>query len=469
MFAEAIAELIDTTNTVRDAQLRALELERRRLDATIAANVAVGFNRQVHLDDGHRTMKAYLRATCNWSPAQINRVCRAATLIDTHPTVGEIWMAGHIGADQVDELARAFAHPRAGSQLGEFLPALLDHAEHLRYDDFRICVQRFVLLADTDGAHRDTDRLHAERNAHVTATADGGIDICVTGGNAITTTEFVTIFQRHVQAEFQRDVDTRRTLHGDTADQHPLPRTAAQRRHDAIHTIFLTAVTAPTNGRRPEPVVNILCDATTFTNALRRHHLYDDTELDQQLLDNAPDLINRRCETTTGVVVHPDHMLRAALSGHIRRVVIDSAGVVIDMGRLQRLFTGSARTAAQLLTRTCTHPGCTIPAHLCDIDHMQPWAAANGHTNQHNAAPLCNPHDRHKHRAKWHTRRATNGRIYSIRADGTIVLPAGERPPNFHDPDNDPATLAHITHIARQRALALATNTTNTTRTSAAQ
>jgi hypothetical protein len=51
-------------------------------------------------------------------------------------------------------------------------------------------------------------------------------------------------------------------------------------------------------------------------------------------------------------------VLAAALTGHVRRVVFDVAGVVIDLGRRSRLFTGSSRDAVMLGDRWCLWPGC---------------------------------------------------------------------------------------------------------------
>jgi hypothetical protein len=42
----------------------------------------------------------------------------------------------------------------------------------------------------------------------------------------------------------------------------------------------------------------------------------------------------------------------------------------------------------------------------------------------------CGGHNRFKHPHKWRTRRDEPGRSYSIRPDGTIVLPVGEREPD---------------------------------------
>ena len=100
-----------------------------------------------------------------------------------------------------------------------------------------------------------------------------------------------------------------------------------------------------------------------------------------------------------------------------------------------------------LLATTCSHPGCRIPARFCQVDHIDEWANG-GRTDQRNAAIECGGHNRFKHRQRWTTRRDKRGRIYTLRSDGTIVLPVGERPPDL--------TIDEQTRIIRARVAALA-------------
>ena len=111
-----------------------------------------------------------------------------------------------------------------------------------------------------------------------------------------------------------------------------------------------------------------------------------------------------------------------------------------------RLFTGNARAAAQLLVAQCTHPGCRVAAGLCDVDHLDEWHAG-GRTEQRNADVQCRIHDRNKHRRRLTTRRDERGRVYTIRADGTIMLPVGEREPDLSADD--------LARITRSRLAAL--------------
>lgn len=428
-----------------DDELRQIELEHRALEARRAALLAVAESRSVHAVDGHHSIRNYVRATCNSSRPETTRQVRLARLINALPVVGDAVAAGRIGVAQAGELARVFANPRVGHLLPGVVDALLDHAEHLPFDDFKVCVDRWIMLADLDGAFRDMAADVEARTATVVAVGST-LDVRATGGDALTAAKMIGVFERFVRAEFDKDVAARRERFGIEADRHSLPRSAAQRKFDALEAIFEAAIAAPSGGRAPEPVVNIVADAATVDEAFTRAGLLlpngnqldlGDLEPDEvkrlvdELTADPSTLLDRRCETESGIPVHPVLVLQAALTGHVRRVVVDSDGVVIDMGHKQRLYAGSPRVAASLLVRHCSHAGCDVPAALADIDHMDEWVADGGATDQRNADVRCGKHDRFKHRERWRSRRAPGGRVYSIRPDDTIVLPVGERPPDL--------------------------------------
>lgn len=76
-----------------------------------------------------------------------------------------------------------------------------------------------------------------------------------------------------------------------------------------------------------------------------------------------------------------------------------------------------------------------MAAKFCDVGHRVEWAANSGTTDQQNAMPACGVHDRWKHANKIRSRRATNGRIYLIRPDGSVIKPIGESEPDWAEPD----------------------------------
>lgn len=89
--------------------------------------------------------------------------------------------------------------------------------------------------------------------------------------------------------------------------------------------------------------VDIVADERTFTETLVEHGLAPVSALDD-VADPGPG--RRRCETAAGSPVHPDDLLAATIHGHVRRVIYDGAGVVTNLGRRRRLFTGADREAA---------------------------------------------------------------------------------------------------------------------------
>ena len=256
MFTDLVEELMGLDNDSITERFRALELERRRIEAETAAVIAVADARGVYGDDGHRSIKGWMRANANWSGLDVSTMRRVVALFETCPSVGDALLAGHIGQAQVIELARAHSNPRCGGRLVEVLDVLLDHAEHLAFEDFRTVVRRWEHLADEDGTLDDAEANHANRTAGLHE-VNGCLDLRASGGRPLDAAEMLGIFERFVEDEFRIDVAARTELHGPDAPASLLPRTDAQRRFDALATIFRTAASMPAGARAPKPVVNI--------------------------------------------------------------------------------------------------------------------------------------------------------------------------------------------------------------------
>jgi hypothetical protein len=330
----------------------------------------------------------------------------------------------------------------------EQVDMLLEHAEHLPIRDLVVVIDRWLLHADPDGAWRE------QRSAHVVA-GNGQVYVSAAGGDALTAETLTKIFGEFVEREFRKDCESRRAEHGDRADDLPLPRTDAQRRFDALVTIFARAYAATNDGKMPDPVVNIVCDQRTLHDLLGRAGLVlangerlDLDSLQREQIDavlaefvaDPSSILTRRCETSSGQPVPPRLLIQALLTAQVRRVVLDSRSTVVDFGERKRLFTGNARVAATPLERFCSHPGCEVPADRSQIDHFESHSEG-GRTDQANATPECGPHNRFKYDNRWRTTKADNGRTYSVRSDGTLVLFIGERRPEFKNAED----------LARQR------------------
>ncbi len=435
MYSTLVENLFDVTDDELTERFRVLEVQRRRTEAEMAAIVQEGQRRALHTVDGHRTMKHWVRAQINCPAGDATRLRRLAAALNTVDGLGDALHDGHIGAAQANELARLRAHPRVGDQLDSASSLLLQHAEHLSYEEFRVVARRWETLADLDGAERDDEASEARRKASVIEVG-GAIDVRACGGSGLVTAELLAIFDRFVQAEFGKDVAARTAEFGPDAPASTLPRTDAQRRFDALVAIFRAAVVAPADGVAPVPVVNLLVGLDTIERLVIRRITGDDPGAGLDV-----DLNVERMEADTGTSVSPDDVLAAAVIGHVRRVVIDGAGVVVDAGRKRRLFSGVAREMALLLAHSCDHVGCTVPARLCQVDHLAEWERDDGGTDQANSKPRCSTHNPWKSAHRLRSKRDEFGNVVDFRDDATAMAPVGRRL-RFDDSDGDRAETA---------------------------
>ena len=392
--------------------LVSLDGARRRLDAVIAEAVGIAERTVAYAEDGHASVSGWAKATCNWSSSETKTIVQTARLLHAIPQAGAAAHAGALGVAQAHLLARVFANPRCAEQFPDSAELLVGHACGLWFDEFAVVVRRWEALADADGAHGRHERAHSGRDAHVSLV--GERVFLDARGVLPAGVEIEEIFERFCQAEFHTDWDKGLAQWGDRMNPSLLERTAAQRRFDALLAVFTSAAASGVVGSI-DPLVNIIVDQTTLEHHLARLAGTNPEPLDPATVDQ------RRCETVGGHQIDPQDMLAAALCGHVRRVVFDTAGVVIDLGRRSRLFTGSSRDAVLLGDRWCLWPGCDLRTGRCQTDHTTPWATGNGPTSPNNGGPACARHNRWKQTHGYTTRRDPNGHWHTYRPDGTEI------------------------------------------------
>ncbi len=395
-----------------DRMLWELEVARRQLTAAIVSVVDRCDRTAHYLADGHRTVRSWNAAVTNTSLAESTRRHKLARTLRDLSVVGDELSAGTVGVDQVVELALLHANPRCADQLPGSEQLLLEAAKALEFADFRTVTKRWEQLADADGAHRQHELTHEHRNA--TITEAGGQYSWSTSHGVIQGVTMQNIFAAFCDAEFLTDWETTKLKHGDLASPTLMPRTARQRRADALVAIFETAATANGTGKLADPVVNLTIDHDPFEQYLRQQ--IDGTPV---VIDPAT-VLDRRCETIDGAPVDPRQAVALAIIGQVRRIVINSAGVVTDAGRLRRLFTGPLRDALTAISPRCIWLGCTIRAAISQIDHIQPHSDG-GYTDAANGAIACQHHNLFKHKHRYTAQRQPEGTWQFMRPDGTYL------------------------------------------------
>lgn len=96
--------------------------------------------------------------------------------------------------------------------------------------------------------------------------------------------------------------------------------------------------------------------------------------------------------------VPPSALARLACDSEISRVVFGPDSQVINAGRAERTFSGPRRRAVIARDGTCRYPGCSAPPALCEVHHVDGWAARRGETDVNRGVLLCWHHHDVVHR-----------------------------------------------------------------------
>lgn len=347
--------------------------------------------------DGHRSAKAAAKARCRVSGAVAQARIRNARILRDMPVVERTTAGGDIPSESVRAMSRTLSNPR----VRDFAPLVdeifAEQAASQTPEDFQAWLRDWERLADPDGVERRAEAGHARRHVSLLESAIDSSWTLRGGFGALQGAAMAEILARFEDAEFARDWTEAKAVHGDETRVEHLARTPAQRRADALFAIFRAAAAAPEGSREPKPLVNIVIDEETFREALQgaaggRPAAPDPTDVER-----------RRCQTVAGTRLAPSEVVGAALHGHVRRVVVDGASTVIDLGRRRRLFTGAARDAvflqAVLRTRgrlSCGYVGCDAPSHRLQADHDDEWFD-HGRTDVTNGRVYCGAHNVLKH------------------------------------------------------------------------
>ena len=359
-------------------------------------------------DHGYFTAKAWMKHHLQLSGAEAHGRVQEARLRRAVAVWNNALAGGQVGVAQTRLMARIAANPRIPADvLTTGVRELMIDAMDVSYVEFERRALTFEALADPIGTADKVERNRERRAATMHQHPDGHWSLHAefdeVGGP-----EFLEIFSWYVDREFAQDwADAVQRLGDRNVDVSKLQRTEIQRRADALLGMARAAAACPPDRSRPLPTVNFLLDAASARAAA------DGVPLDPM---NYRDVTSR---TDRGHRVDPVAIIGVSLWSMIRRVVTDGKGVVIDLGRTSRLFTGFAREAVMLLEPTCIWPGCDQPHSWCHADHLTSWST-RGPTSPDNGGPLCPRHNYLKEQG-FTVVRDDQGRWHIIAPDGTVI------------------------------------------------
>ena len=336
-------------------------------------------------------------------------------LRDHLPATARAALAGEVGADQAHQLARlaptsdarraALAAPE--QECGEEF--LVAQASSLPAGSFRRLVQRWAAAADPEADERGY-RDACEREHVTLSPTSGGVHLA-----GFLTTEHGALLSSALDA----------VLVPPAPDDH---RTTPQRRAQALADVARLCLDHGLvgTGAAVRPHLSCVVDFDTLRRAVdrasdslatapdgfatapdgrsRRHRRDErDGALDRPSprlrLTPVADVERFAVAEVLGVgPVPPSVLSRLACDCEISRIVFGPDSRVINAGRAERTFAGPRRKSVIARDGTCRYPGCSAPPALCEVHHVDGWAAGRGETDVNRGVLLCWHHHDVVHR-----------------------------------------------------------------------
>ncbi len=167
------------------------------------------------------------------------------------------------------------------------------------------------------------------------------------------------------------------TTEGKTDD-----RTVGQRRHDTLMTILASKARYDSTNNKGG-IGSILLSMTT-------HELQD--ILDETNSSRLQELIYRPRPTNTEAMISLIELMDMGLARYDITCLHDQkTGNALYCGRTSRSAALMQKIALVAQELVCSHPGCDVPACLCDVHHIQPWSEG-GSTDIANLTFRCRNH-----------------------------------------------------------------------------
>ncbi|MEO6988993.1 MAG: hypothetical protein ABI239_10155 [Aquihabitans sp.] len=316
--------------------------------------------------DGSRAAGARLARDAGWSKTGADHVVTRARRLRHHRQVAEAYRNGDLSTDKTDVLCKA-AIPARRALFAEAETNMVSDAKRLSCDDLKGTVAYWADAADDDLGRDRSKRQHEGRRLSCSRTY--GRAVAIDGLlDPVAGTVVMDELKRLTQQLFEDDWAMARNQYGPLATTQNLPRTATQRRADALVIMATRSATMPADGRTPRPLFTAMTDKNTLLKI---------------------------CQMADGTVIAPQLLASWLTQADIERVIFDTPARVIEVGVKKRFFTGGIRRAIELRDKHCTFPGCTVPANRCDIDHIIEYSQG-GPTTQANGRLRCPAHNRQR-------------------------------------------------------------------------
>jgi hypothetical protein len=405
--------------------------------------------------DGALSAAQWVAQRSGTSPAVLRGLLAQGEVLRRLPAVAGRARAGRLSAEHVQALCECTE--RRASLAAENEQLLLERAESLDADTFRLAVRRWLHAADTPSADAGSPcPPAAEPPAPAgqalpavapVVTALAGLAPSGTGATApVVTSAGTTPADTALAARATADAvsEPRSHLHASRLIDGSLrlfgwfvPADA-----DLLEAVLGAGVERqlraaadgdPTVAGRPVPALRAGALLDLAAQAMR-HEPSDQSAPDRYRVA----VIVRPGERTDPPEAACDHTVAY-------RAAVDAKGEVLDIGRQSARWPPGIRRAITLRDRGCIFPGCDRPPAWADIHHCTPFSQ-EGTTSVDNGALLCRRHHTFIHARTWRVAiehgkpvvRRPDGQPHTIRRwhvpHGDAGSDTRDHPPDFPPP-----------------------------------
>jgi hypothetical protein len=392
---DALAQA-DIVGLAQRDDLAELWREMARLEAQFARRLAELDTSVEWSVDGSRSAAGWLVANLRVASGEAHHRVMVARQTARMPITSAAWREGKVSSRHVDALTRVRNRAKADAEFAVFEPALVDVALEGRPEDVANVGRQWRDALDShlgrDGSEKRPGG-YERRGAYFSRSLDGFGFL-----DATFDTEGAELADTALKHSYERNHRA-----GD-------PRSPSQQRVDALGDIFRHYLDHQHRGTNRPHLIMHVDDATLSGEAVGL------------------------CETISGYRLHPETVRRLACDAIIQRVVLDSDGVPLDMGRATRTFTPDQYRAIMLRDGGCRMPGCDAGPEDCEAHHATIHWEDGGTTDLANGLAVCRGSGHHRliHEGGWTITGNPNGEITFLDPDGNrrgATRPRNRPPP----------------------------------------
>jgi hypothetical protein len=351
---------------------------------------------------GDRSPQCWRARTGRTGPGAAAQQVRQAEQLDAVPAVAAAVTAGRIGLEHAVVIGKVAATGTPAQREAIASPAvqqdLLAAAERQDAGTFAGTMSRWAATVDPGGLEHSHETQRAERYLHLTHTPEGTF----------------------VKGRLDSMAGHRLTRALGALSPRPAAdddRSPGQRCADALDAMAAATLAdaGTTPGAHVPAQVSLIVSAETWADARaeRDRRRQRGTRSASSVTHAGPaaaapsgagggsdtDVVAYApASLEDGTPVPASEIAATMCDCEITRLVIDADGVPVDLGRTQRLFTGTQRRAVIARDRRCAWPDCQVHARWCQIHHILWWERDTGPTSVDNGILLCSFHHHEVHR-----------------------------------------------------------------------